>query len=141
MFYLFYFLFICVLFINIELNCKTQVRFIFCLLKYNKLMTKLDFQEALNLLKNINSFKVDKHNYELVKNTVRINYENQIIKLKNYTLVFSGTLEQVHNKTYSQDKLFLAVALLDSSDNDLTFKPKQLNTFKNVLQTKILENV
>ena len=104
-------------------------------------MTKIDFQQALKLLKNINSFKVDKHNYELIKNTVRINYENQIIKLKNYTLVFSGTLEQLHNKTHSQDKLFLAIALLDSSDNDLTFKPKQLNTFKNVLQTKILENV
>tara|TARA_R110002012_G_scaffold69193_4_gene179203 strand:+ start:321 stop:635 length:315 start_codon:yes stop_codon:yes gene_type:complete len=104
-------------------------------------MTKLDFNKALKALKNINTFKVNRHDYELINNTVRINYENEIIKLGEYDLIFSGTLEQNHNESHSIDRIYLAIALLDSCGNDVLFRPKQLNEVKKQLSKKILENV
>jgi hypothetical protein len=104
-------------------------------------MTKLDLNNALKELKNINKIKLNKTHYTIKDNIVRYEYPNQEIILENYTLIFSATIEQTHSINYSSERVMLAVALLDKSNRDLYFKRNQLRPIKELLTQKLLTNV
>ncbi len=100
-------------------------------------MTKEQHSEALNSLKEINNLKIESTKVSRKKNLVKINYKHQIVELGKYSLILSGSLEQFRTKDYSRDRMFLVISLLDSNNEDLEFKPKQMQEFKNVLKDKI----
>ena len=100
-------------------------------------MTKEQHLEALNCLKNINNLKVESTAVSSKNNLVKINYKHQVIDLGKYSLILSGTLEQFRTEKYLKDRMFLVISLLDSSNKDLDFKPKQMQEFKNVIKEKI----
>jgi hypothetical protein len=100
-------------------------------------MTKEQHSEALNSLKEINNLKIESTKVSRKENLVKINYKHQIVELGKYSLILSGSLEQFRTKDYSRDRMFLVISLLDSNNEDLEFKPKQMQEFKNVLKDKI----
>ena len=100
-------------------------------------MTKEQHLEALNSLKEINNLKIESTKVSRKENLVKINYKHQVVDLGEYSLILSGSLEQFRTKDYSRDRMFLVISLLDSNNEDLEFKPKQMQEFKNVLKDKI----
>ena len=112
-------------------------------------MTKLDLNNALKELENMNKFKLKKTHFTIKDNIVRYEYPNQEITLKNYTLIFSATIEQTHGLigkgflayTGTSERVMMAVALLDKSNKDLSFKRNQLRPLKELLTQKLVTNV
>ena len=100
-------------------------------------MTKQQHLEALNSLKEINNLNIESTEVSREENLVKINYKHQVVDLGKYSLILSGTLEQFRTEKYSKDRMFLVISLLDSNNEDLEFKPKQMQEFKNVLKEKI----
>jgi|TARA_R110002072_G_scaffold201_4_gene1393 hypothetical protein len=100
-------------------------------------MTKEQHLEALNCLKEVNNLKIESTIVSREENLVRINYKHQVVDLGKYYLILSGTLEQFRTTGYSRDRIFLVISLLDLNNEDLKFKPKQMQEFKNVLKDKI----
>ena len=104
-------------------------------------MTKLDLNNALKELKNMNKFKLKKTHFTIEDNIVRYEYPNQEINLKNYTLIFSATIEQTHAVSHTSERVMMAIALLDKSNEDLDFKRGQLRPLKELLTQKLVTNV
>ena len=104
-------------------------------------MTKLDLNNALKELENMNKFKFKKKHFTIKDNIVKYKYPIQEINLKNYTLIFSATIEQTHAVSHTSERVMMAVALLDKSNEDLDFKRGQLRPLKELLTQKLVTNV
>tara|TARA_B110000967_G_scaffold202814_1_gene242355 strand:- start:17632 stop:17940 length:309 start_codon:yes stop_codon:yes gene_type:complete len=100
-------------------------------------MTEKQHKEAINCLAVINNLKIKSTVLNKTKNLIKIEYKHQVVDLGKYSLILSGTLEQFHSKSYSKDKMFLVISLLDNNNQDMAFTPKQMDSFKNVIKEKI----
>lgn len=94
-------------------------------------MTRKQHQEALKALKEINKLTI-KSEVLVDKDTVRVEYKCQTIKLSNgMSLIISGSMEQ-HNQIHcTTEQLFLVISLEDQTGKDLAFTPAQHVEYKN----------
>ena len=102
-------------------------------------MTNQHYKKALKLLQEINNFTVKSSKTSKDKNTIYFEYKPQEINLGDYTLMFSGSAQQLNSIGHSSDKVFLLMSLYDSENNELGFNAKQNSKFKSRLYSKIKE--